>query len=86
MSVLGSIVISVSGRDKGRVFITVGVLDEEHVAIADGRLRKIEKPKKKKLKHLRVIETACIEAQTLIRQNKLTNDTAAKITASYHMS
>lgn len=86
MNVLGSIVISVSGRDKSRIFIIVGVLDEEHVAIADGRLRKIEKPKKKKLKHLRVIDNACSEAQTLLQQNKLTNDTAAKITASYHKS
>lgn len=49
---IGRIVKSKAGRDKDRVFIIVGVADEKHVLISDGELRKIEKPKKKKLIHL----------------------------------
>ncbi|GFR35247.1 KOW domain-containing RNA-binding protein [Thermobrachium celere] len=47
---LGQIVHSRAGRDKGRYFIVVGLIDENYVLIADGDLRKIESPKKKKNK------------------------------------
>ncbi|MBE6718445.1 MAG: RNA-binding protein [Ruminococcaceae bacterium] len=84
MSLQGSIAVSLAGRDKDRTFIIVGVLDERNVLIADGRLRKVEKPKKKKLKHLRIEGKLEGESIELLKENKLTNRTAAKITASYH--
>ena len=86
MGLLGSIALSLAGRDKDRTFIIVGVLDETYVYVADGRKRKIEKPKKKKLKHLRICCEAGGELATLLNENSLTNRTAAKITASYHNS
>lgn len=49
---LGQIVHSKSGRDKGRYFIIVDILDEDYVMLADGDLRKIDNAKKKKVKHL----------------------------------
>ncbi|WP_235777763.1 KOW domain-containing RNA-binding protein [Clostridium culturomicium] len=49
---MGKVVHSKSGRDKGKYFIIIGIIDAEYVYISDGDLRKIEKPKKKKLKHL----------------------------------
>ncbi len=52
---MGRIVISTAGRDKGRSFAIIGVCDEAHVYIADGRTHKLDHPKKKKLKHLRFI-------------------------------
>lgn len=52
----GQAAISLAGRDKGRVFMIVEILDEDHVAIADGQLRKIDKPKRKKLKHLKLMD------------------------------
>ena len=48
---LGSRVRSKAGRDKGDDFIVIGI-ENEFAYIADGNLRKVEKPKKKKLKHL----------------------------------
>ena len=51
-NLLGKVVHSKSGRDKGKYFIIIGIIDAEYVYISDGDLRKIEKPKKKKLKHL----------------------------------
>jgi len=50
--VLGQVVKSKAGRDKGNVFIVVDVLSKDYVLIADGEIRKIERPKKKKVKHL----------------------------------
>ena len=49
---LGSVVISTAGRDSGRSFMVVGILDNTYVYIADGNLRRLAKPKKKKLKHV----------------------------------
>ena len=54
---LGQLVVSLAGRDKGCVCVVVGKTDDEgYVLIADGRIRKVETPKKKKLKHLKPID------------------------------
>lgn len=50
---VGRAACSTQGRDKGRLFLIVQVLDERYVLIADGDLRKLEKPKRKQIKHLR---------------------------------
>lgn len=51
---LARVVISKSGRDRGRMFVVVKVVNERFVLIADGDLRKIENPKLKSLRHLNV--------------------------------
>ncbi len=48
----GEIVRSRAGRDRGRAFVVIKVLDAEYVLLVDGRLRTLERPKKKKRKHL----------------------------------
>jgi ribosomal protein L14E/L6E/L27E len=51
---IGSIVYSKAGRDKGGYYIVVKQSDlDGYVFIADGGVRRIEKPKLKKIKHLR---------------------------------
>ncbi|SHF08789.1 hypothetical protein SAMN02746089_01283 [Caldanaerobius fijiensis DSM 17918] len=47
----GQIVKSKMGRDSGRYFIVLAV-DGGYAFIADGELRKVDKPKKKNIKHL----------------------------------
>ncbi len=49
--VIGSIVISKAGRDKGMLFLVVDIKDG-YIYVADGKLRRVENPKKKKVKHL----------------------------------
>lgn len=51
--VKGQIVISKAGRDKGDIFIVVDY-NEPYVFLADGKLRRLEAPKKKKIKHIQV--------------------------------
>lgn len=51
--VLGQLVISAAGRDIEREFLVIGIIDEHYVYISDGDTRKMENPKKKKIKHLR---------------------------------
>lgn len=48
----GDIVYVVAGRDKDTPFVVLEVLDE-YVLLANGRRRKVTKPKKKKIKHVR---------------------------------
>jgi len=53
---VGQIVVSRAGRDAGRVFVVVKVIDDLYVEICDGDLRKVEKPKRKKIKHLNITD------------------------------
>ena len=84
-SYLGMIVISTAGRDGKRLFAIVGVdeSDDGMVYIANGRLRCIEKPKKKKLKHLKFTGDANEEIRTLIKRGELTNNRLHSILNEY---
>ncbi len=48
------VVRSLQGRDAGNLFFVLEC-DGEYAMIADGRGRRLEKPKKKKLKHLELV-------------------------------
>ena len=52
---VGSIVRSKAGRDKGDFFIVLA-MEDGYVYMANGELRKVDQPKKKKLKHLQGTE------------------------------
>lgn len=58
---VGRIVRSIAGRDKDRYFMVVKIIDKDYVYIADGVIRKLSAPKRKKIKHLEakdvIIET-----------------------------
>ena len=50
---IGDIVLSKAGRDKDKHFVVVA-LEDIFAYVCDGDLRKTDKPKKKKLKHLKL--------------------------------
>lgn len=58
----GDVVRSLAGHDKGGLFVVLDAIDGEHVLIADGKTRTLEKPKKKKRKHLKAIPAFRMEA------------------------
>ncbi len=47
----GCIVLSIAGRDKGKYFLVIGK-EDNYALIVDGKLRSVESPKRKKIKHL----------------------------------
>lgn len=49
----GDVVLSREGRDKGRAFVVFEVIDSDYVLLVDGRLRTLDRPKKKKRRHLK---------------------------------
>ncbi len=50
---VGQVVYSKSGHDKGRAFMIIDI-EGEYLYLTDGRTRTVDKPKKKKLKHVQV--------------------------------
>ena len=50
---VGSVVISKAGRDRGRLFLVIEEVDDDFVMIANGDLRKLDRLKKKRRKHLK---------------------------------
>lgn len=72
---LGNVVKSIAGRDKGKFFVVVQIDDDEkYVYLVDGSIRKVENPKRKKIKH---IELTNYSDETLTdritKKRKLTN-------------
>ena len=51
---IGNLVISKAGHDKDTRYIIIKE-DDEYVYLADGRIKTIEKPKKKRKKHIQPI-------------------------------
>ena len=67
----GQIVLSKAGRDKGKKFIIITVDKENGYAyVVDGKLRKVENPKKKKLKHLEITAMESSKIATKIKEGK----------------
>lgn len=66
----GKVVLSKMGRDKDKLFCVVGILDEEFVLIADGKYRKLNKPKKKRWKHLRPLPVDFTAITEKLREGK----------------
>ena len=48
----GQVVRSKKGRDEGKVYIIMDIIDDDLLLLVDGKLRKLDRPKKKKVKHL----------------------------------
>ena len=50
---VGDIVISTAGRDENRVYIVSAIADKDFVMVVDGNFKKLQNPKKKRVKHLK---------------------------------
>jgi len=79
----GDIVLSKAGRDKGRWFAVMRV-EENYCLLADGDLRKIDKMKRKKIKHIKWART-CSEfiAGKLDAGEKVTNSEVRRALAEF---
>jgi ribosomal protein L14E/L6E/L27E len=70
---VSDVVVSLNGRDADKRFFIVG-LEGEYALLADGRGRRAEKPKRKKLRHIRfVLKSASRAAEKLRNGEKITN-------------
>ena len=85
-NMIGMIVRSLSGRDRRRFYVIVGVdADKTRVYISDGRLRATERPKAKNPRHLEFI-CESREAVEMIREGRLSNRSLRKLLSSYNLT
>lgn len=77
------IIVSLAGRDKGKFFYVMDV-EDNYVLIADGKGRKLENPKRKKLKHVRrVTRTETRVADKILRGDKVLNSELRRDLATF---
>lgn len=53
---IGMFAISLAGHDKGQMYVILNE-DDEYFYLSDGRLRPIQKPKRKKKKHVQPVKS-----------------------------
>jgi ribosomal protein L14E/L6E/L27E len=71
---IGQAVKSKAGRDKGRILFVIGIADENYIFVADGDMRRIDKPKMKKVKHLVKLSTFSYELAKRIKNGDKINN------------
>ncbi len=80
---IGEFAKSKAGHDKGEIFIIVGA-EGEYVFLADGKARTVEKPKKKKIKHIQTINCTDDEILKKIDSNiKIINEDVKRAIKCY---
>ena len=70
---VGSVCVSIAGHDTGDYLVIIAGIDRDHVYVADGKVRKLIAPKKKKMRHLNMI-TKLSGPDTEVLRNGAYND------------
>ena len=68
---VGSVVLSTAGHDSGNYFVVLEVEGEEYVKLCDGKSRTLEKPKRKKIKHIKDTYIVLEEIGDKLKTNKI---------------
>lgn len=71
----GQLVGSAAGRDAGKLFLVVGVISEILIQVADGRGRKVDNPKKKNIKHIKLYAPVAQDIADRLKQGIPVTDT-----------
>ena len=80
---IADIVISINGRDKGKRFYVIAK-EANYVYLCDGKTRRVEKPKRKKLMHIRLeAKVTSRAAMKIINGEKVTNSEIRRSLAEY---
>ena len=70
---IADVVISTAGRDQGKLFYVIGT-DPVYLTLANGKDRTLEKPKRKKRKHIqKVLRSETRVAEKLKQGDKVLN-------------
>lgn len=76
---VGQVVRATSGKEQGRLFFIIKLVDHEYVLIADGKKRKLGKPKLKKVKHLERYNVINNEVKNKILSEQNITDTFLRV-------
>ena len=75
---IGRMVLSNAGRDKNHLYILIRKLDSEYVLLSNGATKTMNQPKKKKLKHLSLMEILDEDLRKAIISNEKCTDLKIK--------
>lgn len=66
---LGQVVRIIKGRDEGKYAVIIRIIDDRFVLLADGDKRKYDRPKKKNLKHLDLMDYISLEIKSSLQES-----------------
>ncbi|MFC3040901.1 KOW motif-containing protein [Virgibacillus xinjiangensis] len=71
---IGQVVRIMQGREAGQYAIIIKVVDDRYVLLADGEKRKYDRPKKKNISHIELMDYTSPEVQnSLLETGRVTN-------------
>ena len=71
--IISDVVLSTTGRDKGKLFYVIGI-EDDLLLLANGKDRSLDKPKRKKQKHVqKVLRSETRVAEKLKQGDKVLN-------------
>ena len=71
--IISDVVLSTTGRDKGKIFFVIGI-EDDMLLLANGKDRTLDKPKRKKQKHVqKVLRSETRVAEKLRLGDKVLN-------------
>lgn len=71
---IGQVVRILQGRETGQYAVVLKLIDDRYVLLADGEKRKYDRPKKKNLNHIEVVDYISPEVQnSLLETGRVTN-------------
>lgn len=79
---VGMFARSMAGHDKNRLYIIIRE-ESEYVYLSEGNLRTVEKPKKKKKKHIQIIKTESGLASGFLNGDKVQNEEVKRAIRQY---
>lgn len=81
---VGQVLKSKAGRDKDKLFVVLSIVDESYVIVVDGKIRKLENPKKKKIKHLSLYNSVIDDLSSEKANNEINDAYIRKALAPFN--
>lgn len=71
---IGQLVRVVQGRERGQFAVIIEIVDDRYVLLADGDKRKYDRPKKKNINHIELLESISPEVRdSLLETSRVSN-------------
>lgn len=71
--IIGGIAVATAGHDTGKYYVIIKI-DKEYLYLVDGKIRTLDRPKKKKMKHACMQASLDPELIQKIKDNTLKNE------------
>lgn len=75
---IGKVVLSLAGRDKNHLYVVIDQLSDGYMFLSNGSTKTVQMPKKKKLKHIDVLDDVNDEIKVSIMSNDKGTDLKIK--------